>query len=301
MDRHVQPNDLAIITVDNVEYPFVITSITPQRILTEDYIIIPTTEGWQIQGYDLPHAIRFQATQVRDRLLSGVEDVDRLILLDLDYRSLLAACSSDPYTNRICQDDFFWQQKVLKDMGLEVMKNKLPKMSYREQYRTLIEGMYESYAIKKGRLDYLILMKVVPDSYLIDTAAGYGHINILKWGEKHGVILNGTTANNAASRGKINVLNWLYEKGIYPDDRGIIRVPFAYKKDVIEWLLNHPDVPIDMKTLVSNLVIDNNIAALDLLETYGILPDQQDANVAMAFSDYRILEWFTERGYYPTD
>jgi len=299
MNRPIQQNDLAIIIIDDEEYPFVITAVAPQNIIAGEYTLVPTDEGWQVENYEFPHTVKFQAA--RDRLLSGIEDVDRLVLLNLDYRSLLAACTSDHYTNRICQDDFFWQQKVIKDMGQEVMKNKLPKMSYREQYRTLTEGMFESHAIKKGRLDYLILMKVVPDSYLVDTAAGYGHINILKWGEEHGVILNGTTANNAASRGKVNVLNWLYEKGIYPNDRGIIKVPFVYKKDVIEWLLNHPDVPIDMKTLVSNLVLDNNVQTLDLLETYGILPDQQDANLAMAFSDYRILEWFDERGYYPTD
>lgn len=297
MNRPVQQSDLAIIIVEDVEYPLVITSVTPQRIIAGDYIIIPTINGWQVEDYDLPHSIKFQAAQIRDQLLTGVQDVDRLILLDLDYKSLIAACSSDQYTNKICQNDFFWQQKVIKDMGQEVMENKLPNMTYREQYQTLMDDMGEIDAIVRGRLDYLILTKLGPDFQLAGLAAMHGRVNILKWAEQHGLILDTAMANAAAKMGKINVLDWLYEKGIYPDEIGIIWTRSIYERSVIEWLLNHKDIPIDMQKIIAHLISDNDTELLDLLESYGVLPDQQNADTAIEYGDSKILKWFIDRGY----
>jgi hypothetical protein len=258
MSRVVGQDDLAVITINNQEHPVVITSVTPQSIIAGDYTLIPTDDGWRVQNYELPHTIEFLASNVeetyRERLLTGVEDVDRLILLDLDYRSLITACISDQYTNRICQDDFFWQQKVIRDMGQEVMKSKLPEMNYREQYRTLIDDMDEEDAIRDGRLDYLIWMKLDPDFVLVNSAARHGRINILEWAEQHGFVLNNTIANNAAMNGKINVLDWLYEKGTYPDD--FINIQSVHKRRVIEWLLDHNDIPIDIRrsSAISSLI-----------------------------------------------
>jgi hypothetical protein len=326
MSRALRPDDIAIVVVDDVEYPLIITFVSHDHIIANNYILIPTVNGWQVYNYDFPHHVKFAVTY-REQLLSGIEDVDRLILLDLDYRSLLAACTSDSYTNNICRDDYFWRQKVEHDMGHEVVINKLPEMSYREQYHTLINGMDIDDAIEDGRLDYLIFMKVNFDRYTAQMAALYGWINILSYALNHGapfdseisrnaayggniavlewlydmnnISLDSETANSAAEGQAIEALEWLYEKGIYPDDDGFIYAVDEGSIDVMKWLLDHNITLIDPKEITYLIIETDNIAMLELLETYGILSDEEGANIAVRLKNRRIIEWLAERGIYP--
>jgi len=302
MSRPIQRNDIAIITlgnntIGNVEYPLIITSVSSDRIIAGDRILIPTVNGWQIQDYRFAHKIRFEP--YREQLLTGVEDVDRLILLDLDYQSLQAACSTDPYTNKICRDDFFWRQKVERDMGYKVMINKLPGMSYREQYRTLIDGMTEDDAIRNGRLDHLILNDHYLNQSDVALAAGYGWINILQWAEADGVLIDKRTANEAAAGGRINVLEWLFEKGIYPGDEGFIFAAANSRKNIINWLLNHGITPIDPRRIANKMVIEGNVNMLEWLKFKGMIPDAKAAAWAQINGTKDVVRWLNEQRIYP--
>jgi hypothetical protein len=327
MSRSIRVDDLAIITIDGVDYPLIITSITPDNIIAGNYTLISTDDGWKAQNYTTPHTVRFEP--YREQLLSGTEDVDRLILLDLDYQSLLRACSTDQYTNKICQDDFFWRQKVERDMGHEVMINKLPEMSYRDQYRTLINGMDKVSAIKKGRLDYLIFRKIELDRYDAKTATGYGWINILKYAADNGVPLgdtaniaaaNGninvlewlrenydtpfdtTTINDAAERGQIKVLEWLYEKGIRPDDDHVFLVAtIEGHEDVIEWLLNHDIIPANPHNVANNAALNDDVDMLNFLETKGIFPDDEGFSDAVEGGHRDAVRWLIDRNIISTN
>ena len=48
-----------------------------------------------------------------------VQDTDRLVLVQLDYPSLLNACQVDVYMNSICRDDYFWMVKSITTSSLE--------------------------------------------------------------------------------------------------------------------------------------------------------------------------------------
>ena len=48
------------------------------------------------------------------RNLTGVKDVDLLILSGLDDRDLFNFCQTDQYARRLCQDENFWKQRFLK-------------------------------------------------------------------------------------------------------------------------------------------------------------------------------------------
>lgn len=298
MSRFLGPGDIAIIVIDNVEYPMLISSVSPDRIIANKYTLIRINNEWQVQDYDLHHTVKFAVTY-REQLLSGIEDVDRLILLELDYRSLLAACTSDSYTNKICRNDYFWRQKVEHDMGYEVMINKLPGMSYREQYRTLIDGMTEDDAIRNGRLDHLILNDHYLNQSDVALAAGYGWINILQWAEADGVLIDKRTANEAAAGGRINVLEWLFEKGIYPDDGGFIFAAANSRKNIINWLLNHGITPIDPRRIANKMVIEGNVNMLEWLKFKGMIPDAKAAAWAQINGTKDVVRWLNEQGIYP--
>lgn len=310
MSRSLQLNDQAIIAVNNVEYPVIITSISPDRIVAGDYTLIFTANGWQVENYTLPHTVSFRAVN-REQLLSGVSDVDRLILLDLDYRSLLAACTSDPFTNKICQDDFFWRQKVERDMGTEVMQNKPVGMSYREQYRTLTEGMSKADAIKNGRLDYLIMTVTnfpqtyegENDSYFYWTdsleAAEYGKINVLEWAQNHGITINSSTAELAARGGQINLLQWLYDRNISFDDKVFTSAIRGQHKNVIEWLLDRGIKPVNSADIAGVAVDTGDIDMLNFLETKGMLPDRNDFDGAVEEDLVDVVKWLIDRNIIP--
>jgi hypothetical protein len=317
MSRPLRPDDLAIITVNDTEYPSVISFITPDHIIAGDYTLIPTTNGWQVRNYTAPHTVRFEP--YREQLLSGTEDVDRLILLELDYQSLLRACSTDQYTNKICQDDFFWRQKVERDMGHKVMMSKLPGMSYREQYRTLTDDMDEYVAMRYGRLDYLIFNKiklgwshaqiaaeygllnilkyaihngVSPGNSIANAAAKGGHINILEWlHDFHDVLFDSDTADAAAEGGRINVLEWLYERRILPNDNAFAYAVDGRHEDVIEWLLDHGITPVDPENIANNAAFNDDVDMLNFLETKGILPNYYGFIGAAESGHKDVVEW----------
>jgi hypothetical protein len=181
---------------------------------------------------------------------TGVRDVDRLILLNLDYKSLLAACSTDSHTNKICRDDFFWRQKVEKDMGSEVVKNKLPDMSCRDQYLSLINNMTGSKAFRHGRLDYIVWKTLYP--FRPTVPAYHGWINILEWMEKNGVKMDDLIMDAAIEGGRINVIEWLCERGIYPHSCAYNEAFRLGQLGVLRWLLGRGFVPKDKEQEVLN-------------------------------------------------
>jgi hypothetical protein len=52
-----------------------------------------------------------------NRNLTGVRDVDLLILQKLDDRSLFAFCQTDQYAKRLCQNENFWEKRFLERYG----------------------------------------------------------------------------------------------------------------------------------------------------------------------------------------
>lgn len=48
------------------------------------------------------------------KFLTGIPEVDQNILLDLDYKSLKEVCMVNVYAKNLCEDDCFWNQKLMK-------------------------------------------------------------------------------------------------------------------------------------------------------------------------------------------
>jgi hypothetical protein len=269
--------------------------------------------------------IEFQA--VREQLLSGVTDVDQLILLNLNYRSLMTACSTDRYTNKICQDNLFWRRKVERDMGYEVMVNKLPEMGYREQYQTLVKkGIKLARAVEEGRLDYILYKNIKLDRKSCLQAASYGRINILEHITKTKGHIDYAAANFAARRGRIDVLEWLNERGVRPTNAVIESAP----RNAVKWLIDHDIIPGKPGAFANKYASRRDVEMLNFLYNKGILPNcvafydamrdnnevvaiwlmnhniagtntVESANAAIDYGNIIVLELLASRGIFPTE
>ncbi len=100
-------------------------------------------------------------------VLTGVKDVDRLILHELDDIRLGAVRLSNKYAASLC-DTLFWKQKVVKTYGDEVADAKSSQMTYGKQYHDLPTFVTKRgtmvdtrrwKAAKQERLDAFILYK----------------------------------------------------------------------------------------------------------------------------------------------
>src|SRR5665647_1424818 len=72
----------------------------------------------------------------RNDRFTGHKDTDRLILLNLNGKDLLSFCSSTPYLNNLCNEEFF--QNKIRNTVLEKIKSKYPKLNYRNFYAIMM-------------------------------------------------------------------------------------------------------------------------------------------------------------------
>ena len=202
-----------------------------------------------------------------------VQDTDRLLLVQLNYRSLLNACQVDAYLNSICRDDHFWMLKVNHDFGPEVLKWKPSSETFRQQYDYLYWVVDPVYAVAAGRLDALIVLEqrgILPNDYGANLAARAGHLHVLEWLEKRDILPDEGGADEAAREGHLHVLEWLAQRNILPAVRSANRAAGKGQIQVLEWLAKK-----------------------------GILPTVWAANEAAREGNLDVLNWLAERGIYP--
>ena len=72
---------------------------------------------------------------------SGVKDVDKMILLNLDIESLRNVCQVNKYALEICNDKSFWRNKIVKDFPLR--GKFIWYTEYRNLYKNNPKQLYE--------------------------------------------------------------------------------------------------------------------------------------------------------------
>ena len=110
------------------------------------------------------------------------------ILLNLPYKWVLSYCSTSREATQVCQNDYFWKLKVGHEY-YPVSMYKPPNISYRQQYRDLINASDPNKAAKEGRLDLLVALDqkgIHPNQWGANYAAENGHLNVLEWMDQQG-------------------------------------------------------------------------------------------------------------------
>ena len=131
--------------------------------------------------------------------------------LYLPYDDIMSMCRTHPDLSYICSDNRFWKRKVRHDFHVERFKPE--EISYRQQYKDLITYTKPNKAAKEGRLDILIVLEeeldILPNAIGASSAAGNGHLHILKWLEERDILPSDGGANWAATHGRLHILKWL--------------------------------------------------------------------------------------------
>ena len=71
--------------------------------------------------------------------LTSIKDVDLKILSELDDRELFTICNSkDVYIHRICKDENFWRNRLLKKYGPKAVELKPQGRSWKNHYLQMI-------------------------------------------------------------------------------------------------------------------------------------------------------------------
>jgi hypothetical protein len=197
--------------------------------------------------------------------LTGILDIDILIIEILDCESLISLCLTNKYYSLLGKNEQIWFRLMKRDY-IEMIPYKLDGINYKEMYRRLNEGdLYK--AIR------------VDDSYkrvsLTEDAAGIaarnGDLHILKWLYEWGVKINNLHAYYATAGGQIKVLEWLETKNI---------LPVYYGANIAG--------------------MNNYINVLDWLEYRNILPTSLGIDEVASRGHINVLKWASKRGIYPS-
>jgi hypothetical protein len=94
------------------------------------------------------------------KFLSGIKDVDLLILMELDDVNLFNACKINKESARICQDEDFWKKRFVHKYG-DLYKNKR-NISWRKLYLKAMSG-YNLFRMWPNRGTYVSETKIYND------------------------------------------------------------------------------------------------------------------------------------------
>ena len=165
-------------------------------------------------------------------MLTGVKDLDLLILIQLDDQNLVNVCKTNTTINELCNDQNFWLQRIMKMfpyLDLDILNRYKNGRSWSQYYiedlRTInkTNAQYKLYnGAKNGYLDMVIIAvnkgaDVTSDNYYaLRNASAYGHLEVVKYLVKNGPKLSDNYTDSvilAIENGHSNILKYLVEQG----------------------------------------------------------------------------------------
>ena len=261
----------------------------------------------------------------KDIFLTGIIDIDLIILFFLDDNSIFNSCLVNKYALSLFDNDNLWRIKITNSY-LEADKYKNKDKKWKEYYIELSETDCDiNHAAAEGYIDifeWLSKKNNISTIKCANLASSYGNINILEWliSEKN-ILPNIEGYNYAVGNGHVNVLEWLKKRNILiiSDDiiGGINKAKVIGKIKVLEWLSNirkekniQPwNLNIDIYEWFRRRKISPNIDGANFLAENGyidilewlekekeILPTIKGANLALNNGNIKILEWLVKRG-----
>ena len=129
--------------------------------------------------------------------LTGIKDIDFKILNDLDDKSLVKYCSTNKEANKVCNNQIFWMNRVLKTfpyVNVEMLRKYKGNWQWSEYYiddlRKINTSNVDKYLKKgseEGRMD-IVMISInkganVHTKYdqAVRFASYYGHLEVVKY------------------------------------------------------------------------------------------------------------------------
>jgi hypothetical protein len=76
----------------------------------------------------------FISLESQNKTLTGIKDVDLLILSQIDDKTLYNFCKVDKYAQKLCLDENFWKNRFIQRYGLDAIKYKPKGKSWKDHY-----------------------------------------------------------------------------------------------------------------------------------------------------------------------
>ena len=195
---------------------------------------------------------------------TGIKDVDRQILLNLNDKSLFSACKVDKYTMSLCNEDF-WIDRFRQKFGTTLEDSKRHQ-TYENFYKKFIKLKLDDQFIEASSRGFLMLIKELIKRG-VDINTQYIEDEIIK----NGLIL-------AAENGHVDVVKFLLDQGvnIYEEDsdeilsgsHALIVSAEQGHSDVVKVLLDKVSDISDIKESYLRAIEKNNVEVVKLLVDY---------------------------------
>ena len=217
------------------------------------------------------------------------------ILLQLPYDDIINYCRTNIKARDICNDNYFWLNKLNHDFSAKGLNGKmLVPSEYMRLYQPDLGGkaVYERW--KRG-------MEVDFEGIDDDTGNPIYDLNInaditifrLDRDSYSPDIIH-EIYKNAIRYGNIDVLNKLQQS---PTESDIMEAIRFDQPQILDWLISYNIVPTREDF---DYAIDlGKIHILDWFEQSGIIPNQEDANAAATAGQLDTLLWLEKRGILP--
>lgn len=219
-----------------------------------------------------------QREQMLEQQITSLEtlplEIIENILMRLDVDTIERHCRTDESVRLVCEDRFFWIEKLNYDFPGENMSqfvdpNDMNGIGFYTRFRDarlLSLGDIESgdvflWKLSKGYVDtqrnrdiMRINAAVVngnayevqhlmdgygPDIDAVNAAAWYGHIRVLEILSDSGILPDSVGADMAIAAGNPDTLQWLADRGIFPSATGLDIARLTNNGRIIDWLRSH--------------------------------------------------------------
>ena len=307
--RVVQVGDHAIVRVGDQVFDYLIRGISPEGIYIspnqssrEFSLLLPSPLGWYVYGLNLPHTIEFNAPEIN--YLSGLPELDELILLQLPYQDIVKTCQTNRGLAKVCQSEHFWYQMLLRDFG-DAIKYKPQHENFRQQYQYLHDALKKKSPVREinaRALDALIVLAgngIYPTTLDVDTfqLVSQGELDMLQWLAQlpRPILPFPGNAVTAARTGNLRILQWMASLNppISLTQEVVDQATRFNHLDVLKWLINlQPDL------LPSQRAVDRAASNgyLNIVEYLGsltppILPSQKAVDNAATQGHIDVLKY----------
>ena len=193
-------------------------------------------------------------------MLTGVKDLDIIILNKLEDQDLVSVCKTNTVANKLCDDQNFWLQRIVIKfpyLGLSVLKKYKQDRSWSQYYIEDLRSMNKNNAdtklitaLKSGRLDQVIIaVKNGADIHAnndasLRNASAYGQLDIVKYLVEQGADIHANddeSLRNASAYGQLDVVKYLVEQGadIHAlNDYSLRSASYNGRTDVVDYLVS---------------------------------------------------------------
>jgi len=177
-------------------------------------------------------------------MLSGIKDLDYKILNELDDKDLVNFCLTNKRADEYCNDQNYWFNRIIYKfpyIPLDILKKYKKERPWSNYYiydlrnfSNKITFLKLEESVTKGRLDHVIIAvnKGRRNDFILEDAAFYGHLEIVKYLHNKGFKLGPRPLIAAIRNGHLNVVKYLVENGVdVNSDRGEGLTPLEAARD----------------------------------------------------------------------